>query len=192
MDGTNSESRRWSRYPADWAARVTTSSGASFEVRVVDSGHGGLGLKSCPQFELGESVEVTLVDVGKFPCRVVWQEDDRCGVEFVELIELADDYWKLFLGGPFAGHPGFDAMPTRNYPPARQSDGFNATFLEAIRSKSSCQASVQHETSQADVDSLSRKLENLSRDLKCCQELVAKIAGTLLEQSRRGRLTRGS
>lgn len=173
MDSPNSDNRRWRRYPADWAAKLTPAGGASVDVRVVDSGHGGLGLKSCPPLEIGQLIDVALADIGSFPCSVVWQEADRCGVAFIEFTQPTIEYEKMFLGGPFADDASFDLPPSED-----QASNQLSEF------------SVSYDASQADLDTLSRSLEALSRDVKRCQELLARIAeGRMLRSGHVGNPT---
>jgi hypothetical protein len=75
--------RHESRQYAGWSARCADKAGNSWDAWVVDHSPGGLCLDRCPPMIVGQIINVGLVDVGAFPCRVAWVDGHRCGVQFV-------------------------------------------------------------------------------------------------------------
>lgn len=71
------------RQYAGWSARCADKAGNSWDAWVVDHSAGGLCLDHCPPMIVGQIINVGLVDVGAFPCRVAWVDGQRCGVQFV-------------------------------------------------------------------------------------------------------------
>lgn len=99
-DQGSKEQRRHPRHHVAWQAQCTDSTGFSWDAWVVDHSLGGLGLDHCPALEPGQIITVGLVDVGAFPCRVVWSKGARAGVQFERAPGFlsADDVDLLALG----------------------------------------------------------------------------------------------
>ncbi len=86
-----SDRRKHSRRRSNWPAECFYLNGFCWTTSVVDHSLGGLALENCPRLEVKEVVRLRLKGIGTFPCRVIWVDGMRCGVEFLQEASFADE-----------------------------------------------------------------------------------------------------
>lgn len=80
---TASPRRKYERHRAGWPAMCSDIRGFTWESWVLDHSIGGLGLENCPPLEVDQRIEISLLDIGVFICRIAWCTNGRFGVEFL-------------------------------------------------------------------------------------------------------------
>ena len=83
VSATDSERRREDRQPCNWPAHCHAVGAGDWQVTIVDASQGGFGLSCDLPLERGTRLDISVQDVGVFPCRIAWKNGDRCGLELL-------------------------------------------------------------------------------------------------------------
>ena len=78
-----SERRREDRQPCNWPAHCYAEGTGDWQVTIVDASHGGFGLSRDLPLDQGARLEISVEQIGVFPCRIAWKNGDRCGLELL-------------------------------------------------------------------------------------------------------------
>ncbi len=90
-DGSQSDiqRRRHQRHACDWPARYSVDAKHYQDIRVINVSISGLGLSSTLPGEVGDTIFLSLKDIGEFRSRIAWKSPSAAGVEIID----SDAYW---------------------------------------------------------------------------------------------------
>lgn len=179
MSTQSSEHRHWAHHPANWAAIITDAKGGSTAVRVIGSCHEGLGLTGCPTFHAGQLIDVALADIGCFPCRVMWQSDSQCDVEFLEALDETSLYFALLLSEPSPANGRAAEQP--KVAPSFSVATVSGDPVDDNEPKGDRRLAVyeEHRAWLSDLAHLVQRTDALSRDLQAFQTIAKGIMARL-------------
>ncbi len=83
-----------SRHPTEFIANFVHRRLGEGKLKVANLSAQGCMIENCPEIGRGERLEVAFPIVGRMDCHVVWQRDERAGLQFERIIRL-DDFMAL-------------------------------------------------------------------------------------------------
>ena len=72
------------RAKVNWPATCKVHGCDALPVTIVDASGGGFGLRGEMPIAVGTVFSITMADIGTFPCRLIWKEGLRFGIELLE------------------------------------------------------------------------------------------------------------
>jgi hypothetical protein len=96
---TNVENRRRApRLPVHWPARVVAADGTELQAVIADHSEGCFGVRCANSYGPGDSLTLSVPDIGTFVCDVIWANASRFGVRIrSEISEIGISELARFL-----------------------------------------------------------------------------------------------